>query len=75
VKKLKSLNDEKLREFVIAQIVQAMKNMNDDDIKKLTNMALYLCSKDTALCNKMIFIMKVLELAMKSYLKSLEQNK
>ena len=69
------LNDEKLREFVIAQIVQAVKNMNDDDIKKLTNMALYLCSKDIALCNKMIFIMKVLELAMKSYLKSLEQNK
>jgi len=73
VKKL--LNDEKLREFVIAQIVQAVKNMNDEDIKKLTNMALYLCSKDTALCQKMIFIMKVLELAMKSYLKSLEQNK
>jgi len=75
VKKLKSLNDDKLREFVISQIIQAMKNMNDDDIKKLTNMALYLCSKDTALCQKMIFIMKVLELAMKSYLKSLEQNK
>lgn len=75
MKKLKSLNDEKLREFVIAQIIQAMKNMNDDDIKKLTNMALYLCSKDTALCQKIIFIMKVLELAMKSYLKSLEQNK
>ena len=72
---MKSLNDEKLREFVIAQIVQAVKNINDDDIKKLTNMALYLCSKDTALCQKMIFIMKVLELAMKSYLKSLEQNK
>ena len=72
---MKSLNDEKIKEFVIAQIVQAMKNMNDDDIKKLTNMALYLCSKDTAVCNKMIFIMKVLELAMKSYLKSLEQNK
>ncbi len=72
---MKSLNDEKLREFVIAQIVNAMKNMNDDDIKKLTNMALYLCSKDTVLCQKMIFIMKVLELAMKSYLKSLEQNK
>ena len=71
----KLLNDEKLREFVIAQIVQAVKNMNDEDIKKLTNMALYLCSKDTALCQKMIFIMKVLELAMKSYLKSLEQNK
>jgi len=75
VKKLKSLNNDKLREFVISQIIQAMKNMNDDDIKKLTNMALYLCSKDTALCEKMIFIMKVLELAMKSYLKSLEQNK
>ena len=75
MKKLKSLNDDKLREFVISQIIQAMKNMNDDDIKKLTNMALYLCSKDTALCEKMIFIMKVLELAMKSYLKSLEQNK
>ena len=72
---MKSLNDDKLREFVISQIIQAMKNMNDDDIKKLTNIALYLCSKDTALCQKMIFIMKVLELAMKSYLKSLEQNK
>ena len=72
---MKSLDDEKLREFVIAQIIQAVKNMNDDDIKKLTNMALYLCSKDTAVCEKMIFIMKVLELAMKSYLKSLEQNK
>jgi len=72
---LKSLNNDKLREFVISQIIQAMKNMNDDDIKRLTNMALYLCSKDTALCQKMIFIMKVLELAMKSYLKSLEQNK
>ena len=69
------LNDEKIKEFVIAQIIQAVKNMNDDDIKKLTNMALYLCSKDTTLCNKMIFIMKVLELAMKSYLKSLEQNR
>ena len=75
MKKLKSLNNDKLREFVISQIIQAMKNMNDDDIKRLTNMALYLCSKDTALCQKMIFIMKVLELAMKSYLKSLEQNK
>ena len=72
---MKSLNNDKLREFVISQIIQAMKNMNDDDIKKLTNIALYLCSKDTALCQKMIFIMKVLELAMKSYLKSLEQNK
>ena len=61
-----------VKQFITSKIIEALRNMGDEEIKEVARQTLILCSQDTELCRKIRKILIILLASVEKYMREQE---
>ncbi len=61
-----------VKQFIVSKVVEALRNIGDEEIKEVARQTLILCSQDTELCRKIRKILIILLASVERYMREQE---